>query len=218
MPPCRYTNRARGRPPHRRPQSFDRAHSLKAKPRGYSNPPETYRVTISKIMGAIINADLGTVASAPSSVPHARTHEAPSVLPSPTVPGSAAPAHDFRTEPDARNNLAPKVAKLQGLCDSTHGYELGPRRRRGLRVEASTARLILLAVAAASSGSCKPITATKTTDVPQRGHRHGRPHLRPRHHPPSAASETCAPPPNSPCARTLRTGLRPCLLARASRR
>ena len=92
------------------------------------------------------------------------------------------------------------------------------RRRRGLRVEASAARLILLAVAAASSGSRQPITATKTTDVPQRGHRHGRPHLRPRHHPPSAASETCAPPPNSPCARTLRTGLRPCLLARASRR
>ena len=63
-------------------------------------------------MRAIINADLGTVASAPSSVPHARTHVAPSVLPSPTVPGSAAPAHDFRTEPDARKNLAPEFTKL----------------------------------------------------------------------------------------------------------
>ena len=81
-------------------------------------------------MGAIINADLGTVATAPSSVPHARTHEAPSVLPSPTVPGSAAPAHDFLTEPDARNNLAPEVTKLQGLCDSTYGYELGPSAPR----------------------------------------------------------------------------------------
>ena len=66
-------------------------------------------------MGAIINADLGTVASAPSSVPHARTHEAPSVLPSPTVPGSAAPAHDFLTEPDARNNLAPEVQAARPL-------------------------------------------------------------------------------------------------------
>ena len=66
-------------------------------------------------MGAIINADLGTVASAPSSVPHARTHVAPSVLPSPTVPGSAAPAHDFLTEPDARNNLAPEVQAARPL-------------------------------------------------------------------------------------------------------
>ena len=120
--------------------------------------------------------------------------------------------------PTRAKNLAPEFTKLPKASATRPTATSWGRRHRGLRVEASTARLILLAVAAASSGSCKPITATKTTDAPQRGHRHGRPHLRPRHHPPSAASETCAPPPNSPCARTLRTGLRPCLLARASRR